>query len=193
MRTLFLIALPWLPLGAAPILLQGTVSDPDATVSHVFSVAGPSQVSIQSYSYGGGASATGITVPAGGFDPSVYLFDGTGLDAILLAHNDDGVCPPGQLDATTSACLDVTLLVAALLPGDYTLVIALAGNLPAGALGAGFTGGGDFTDVFGSTRDGHYALDLTVQPLLSPVPEPRFTALTLCSLGILSGRRVRRR
>src|SRR5580704_17159348 len=46
-------------------------------------------VTIQTYSYAGGVNAAGTTIPEGGFNPTISLFDSMGN---LVAGNRDGGC-----------------------------------------------------------------------------------------------------
>jgi hypothetical protein len=179
-------------LSATPLLVSGILPDADSLAVHVFQVVAPSALTLQSLSYGGGTSLSGPVIAPGGFDPSIYLFEGTGPGAALIGQNDDGSCPLGQPDPVTAACLDATLNMALLAPGDYTLVIAVYGNVPIGlTLGDGFSGGGNFEDVFASLRTGNYAVDLNLtQSLLAP--EPSSSALVLAALGLVLLRRPRR-
>ena len=78
---------------AAPLALpsdfsfQGTLNGDDGIQLFTFSVSSPSTVTIQTLSYAGGINAQGVTIPNGGFDPVLTLFDSSG---VLADQNDDG-------------------------------------------------------------------------------------------------------
>ena len=182
-HALFFLALP----GWATTLIQTTLSDPNQVFTSTLTVIAPSYISVQTWSYGGGTSATGPVIPDGGFDPIVSLFSGTGPAATLLTFNDDGTCPPGNNDPNTFACLDSTLDVG-VNPGDYTLAFTAYANFANGpTLGDGFSDRGSFTDIFGSDRTGNLAADLDV----TPAPEPATGPILL--LGALALWKYRRR
>ena len=156
---------------------QGSLLDPDQVFTLEFSLSAPSTVSIQGYGYGGGTNGSGTLISAGGFDTVVSLFSGSGLSANLIEFNDDGICPPGSFDPVTGGCLDSTLFRDLLLPGTYTITLSASFNMPIGpTLGAGFSGGGTFVDVFGDSRTSSYAFDVSVGSL-QVVSEPSTLAL----------------
>lgn len=118
----------------------GTLASSTDTASLVFVVGGSSSenVTIQTLGFGGGVNAAGQTIVAGGFDPFVGVFSGTGSTAAIVT---DGMgdpfgtsdalsnfggfagCPPaGTVDIGGSVCGDVTIQLA-LLPGTYTLLL----------------------------------------------------------------------
>jgi hypothetical protein len=164
---------------AGTISYTGTLSDPNAVYLNTFTVVATADITLQSYGYGGTASAPGGTnaaasvIGSGGFDPVLAVF---GPDGTFIDQNDDGNCPPGALDAGN--CFDSTLQFFSLSAGTYTFALTVAGNYAAGAhLSDGFTGGGDFFD-----RTNAFAADVTVDPV-SQVPEPQ--GAVLFSVGIL--------
>lgn len=142
----------------------GTLSSPTDVFSLVFSVGGTGSetITVQTWGFGGGVNADGQAISAGGFDPFVGLFSGTGSGATILT---DGIgnpfgtsdvlsnfasfvgCPPaGTVDIGGAACGDVTMSLS-LLPGMYTLVLSDGADIANavfdnGTLGEGFT---DFT------------------------------------------------
>src|SRR5271166_5382094 len=83
---LFPLLMGAIPLTAAPISLVGSLDPNNAneTLLVAFSITAPITVTIQTYGYGGTSSApggkniAGTIVPAGGFDPYISLFQGTG-------------------------------------------------------------------------------------------------------------------
>lgn len=164
----------------ASISYTGTLSEPNAVYLNTFTVGATADITLQTYGYGGTASAPGgrnalgsVILP-GGFDPVLAVFssDGTFMD-----QNDDGACPPGSLDAGN--CFDSTLQLFSLSAGTYTFALTVAGNYAAGAhLSDGFTGGGGFFD-----RTNAFAVDVTVEPV-SQVPEPQ--SIVLLGIGIVA-------
>ena len=155
------------------ISLTGNLQTPDDVYTTSFSLTQVSEVNVQTRSYGGGTNASGVIIPRGGFDPAVALFLGSGSSATLFDFNDDGTCPPGNFDAVTGGCLDSTLVETGLLPDAYTLALMASPNSPNGSsLGSGFTGGGDFVDVFGDSRTNNFAVDIVTTPAVAPVPGP---------------------
>jgi hypothetical protein len=182
----------------------GTLASSTDTVSLVFVVGGSSSenVTIQTLGFGGGVNAAGQTIVAGGFDPFVGVFSGTGSTAAIVT---DGMgdpfgtsdalsnfggfagCPPaGTVDIGGSLCGDVTMQLA-LLPGTYTLLLSDALYIPNavfdnGTLGEGFsdfTGGAlqtcntDSSGAITCANDtGNWAVDLTTSGTTVPAPEP---------------------
>jgi hypothetical protein len=188
---------------AGVLSLQGDLNPDDANdvllVSLTLNFA--ATLSIQTWGYGGTASApggmnaAGQVVAAGGFDTYLSLFSGIGATATFLASNDDGLCPPGQ---AAPACADSTLTLINLAPGDYTLALTLpfnysfAENRGTGTLGDGFIGlDSSYSDGWcAATCSSHYALDITSAAL---VPEPPGAALLPFGLAWVAAARRRHR
>lgn len=172
--------------------ITGSFATPDDVYTKIFTVTQVSEVNIQTWGYGGGTNASNVVIPSGGFDPAVALFLGSGLSATLFDSNDDGICPPGNFDTVTGGCLDSTLMETGLLPGTYTLALTVSPNFPKGpTLGDGFTGGGDFVDVFGNSRTNRFAVDIVTTPAVAPVPEPSTFGLVASCLVLLASSRIR--
>jgi len=132
-----------------------------------------SNVTIQTFSYGGGITHDGTVVPSGSFDPTITLFLGFGPGAVLLDtsyFNDDGTCPPANPDPATLLCLDSVLSLYSLASGTYTIVLTVAGNAPlavsigSGTIGDGFEGNG----FFDQPPISRYVFDVVT----TAVPEP---------------------
>jgi len=187
--------------GAGPTTTSyvGTLADAQDAALIQFSLAAAGTVNFQTWGFGGGINGAGASIAAGGFDPYLSLFSGTGAGATFLASNDDGVCPPGN--TVSGLCRDSTLSQS-LAAGSYTLAITLTGNmsfaenLGSGTLGDGFIG--LFTPDFYNnelqvTLTGDYAVDITTDAgtTTGTVPEPQGMALVLAAL--LAGRVARRR
>lgn len=156
-------------------------------------------VTIQTWGYGGGVNAAGVTIPAGGFAPALALFESwdpqnlAGLDALGgTAPND---CTPiGLRNPDNGSCLDALIQVT-LAPGSYFFTLTQQGNTPSdGTFGDGFTGNGSFLDpISGNERTKNWAVDLVgPDDMQTGVPEPA-AALPL-ALALMAGFwRVRRR
>ena len=105
-------------------------ANPNDVFLYAFTFSG-GDLGIQTLGYGGssnapgGTNAAGAVILAGGFDPYVSLFAGTGPTATFTASDDDGLCPPGTL---FPACADSTLIIASLAAGTYTLALTLPFN-----------------------------------------------------------------
>jgi len=124
----------------------------------------------RTWSYSGGVNSAGATVPEGGFDPTLSLFDSAGS---LIAYSQDGGCAFVAADSITASCWDSYLSIP-LPAGSYTLVLTQSENLPNGPTLAdsfvyddqpnftavpGVSGSG-FLDFFLSRRSGYYAFDI---------------------------------
>jgi hypothetical protein len=201
----------------------GTLANSTDTDSIVFNVAGSSSenVTIQTWGFGGGSNAAGTIIAAGGFDPFVGVFTGTGSTASIVtdgAGNPFGTsdvlsnyggfigCPPaGTVDIGGSVCGDVTMQLS-LLPGTYTLLLSDAAFIPNavfdnGTLGEGFSDftGGAFqtcnTDSTGATTctndTANWAVDLTTSGGTT-VPTPEPAALVLLAGGLCALEVLRR-
>jgi hypothetical protein len=178
----------------------GTFTQDDEVQLFALNLPGPALVTLRTTSYAGGTDALGGTVPRGGFDPMLALFDTAGM---LLAQDDDGGADV-PADALTGATYD-SFMVLVLAAGDYTLAIAQFDNLARGpGLADGFerTGQGAFTTGFGCPdgqpafndisgvagcgRSGAFAIDV-----LAEIPEPASAALLLAPALALGLRRRR--
>jgi hypothetical protein len=172
---------------AVSISITDSLATPDDVYTKTFTLTEVSDVNIQTWSYAGGTNASNIVIPSGGFDPAVALFRGSGASATLFDFNDDGTCPPGNFDPVTGGCLDSTLMEIGLLPGTYTLALTASPNFPNGpTFGDGFTGGGDFVDVFGDSRTNNFAVDIvTPRALVPDLGTPTFFLFGLSLMGVV--------
>ncbi|MDQ2694405.1 MAG: DVUA0089 family protein, partial [Pseudomonadota bacterium] len=154
--------------GALDFSFTGTFGQDDDVRLFNFSVDAPSEVTLRSLSYAGGTNAAGASIPAGGFDPILTLFDGGGN---LVTDDDDGGT---REDPNTGLVLDAQT-EAELAPGDYTVSITQFNNFANGpTLSEGFEreGQGNFTarevgldegmffDFEGNLRTGFFAIDI---------------------------------
>jgi uncharacterized protein (TIGR03437 family) len=161
-----------LPALGADFSFIGVFAQDDERRQFTFTVNRPGTVLIRTWSYAGGVNSTGAQIEAGGFDPSLSLFDSTGL---LLAANRDGGCSKVAADPVSGSCWDA--FVAATLPsGTYELVLTESENTPFGPHLADpfvYDGAGNFTAAPGITapagfwdflpnrRNNSYALDIS--------------------------------
>lgn len=200
----------------------GTLANPDnasgtfdATDSFLLTLTlgTTSDVTLQTYGFGGGVNAAGTTISAGGTDPFVGLFSGTGNGALLvngtsliLANYTPG-CPPANTVSNFGGtnCGDVTLTFDDLAAGAYTVLLSDGQYIPCAAVSTGcatlgdgafdFTGGVFCNAVDSATgtpcpnTSGAWALDVTEKSV--PAPEPG--SLALLGAGVLAVAGMRKR
>src|SRR4051794_16646241 len=124
--------------GASSISLTGTLPTSENSVTSTFTLVAASDVTIQSWGFGGGTNAAGAVIPAGGFDPLLAVFAGTGPSATILSDwlgdaifsadtflGYEGTCPNGNADTIggSPVCGDASLLLPGLAAGTYTLLL----------------------------------------------------------------------
>lgn len=199
------------PARAANITLQGLFAKDDDGQLFNFAVASDSSVDIRSYGYAGGTTATGASVPRGGFDTVLTLFSASGA---FLNGNDDG--PGVAPDPSTGLAADARIS-ANLTAGSYILALTQYDNFSIGNLAAGFgemgrpnftadssfaSGGScpgnmfrDISGTEGRCRNGNWAISFNNVASATPataVPEPSALLFTYMGLGILLAMHVRR-
>jgi hypothetical protein len=183
---------------------SGSFTRDDNAAAFTFVLKQPTLVYAQTTSYAGTASDPGgvdfcgNTVPSGGFDPVLSLFDLT-TGALLDFNNNNSSDNPSLFtlpaDPATGESFDAEL-ADILPPGAYLYVLTEWDNTPPANLDSGsfaeegngnFTSGlfGDcpkFADVTGACRNSNFALEFFGETI-TVTPEP-VTALLLAS-GLL--------
>ena len=151
------------PASAGTFSETGTLAGPTDYVTFVLHLSFSGSLGLQTYSFGGGTNHDGTTIPAGGFDPFVGLFAGTGDTATFLDGTSDGLsnytsepsaCPPAgtvTLGSQSNACGDVRLVFSGLTAGLYTVVLSDAFYQPNAVYEIGGVFGDGFTDLTGDT------------------------------------------
>lgn len=188
--------------------LTGTLATPEDIVVQTVTIGAGQNIAIQTWGFGGGLNAASALIPAGGFDPFVGLFQGTGPTAFFLDGTADNLsnytsepsaCPPAGLvtiGSVTGQCGDVNLQFTGLAAGDYTVLLSDANNLPValfettGFLGDGFSDltAGVFQTCFDANNcnsdTANWAMDITTSG--GTVPEPASFVLTALGLAVVA-------
>ena len=148
-----------------------------AAVVDTFTVYTTTTMQAITYSYGGGTSLTGASVPAGGLEPYLSLFDSGGN---FLASTFFGTTCPAGAHPVGGNCFDVLLDGGTLTPGVYSIALTAFENMsiaenngPPAHLSDGFTGLGNLA----AGENLNYAFDVI---LPTNTPEPG----SLAMLGI---------
>ncbi len=208
---LFCGSLLAVPAGATTVFsYTGTLTSPNVDPGDqaviTITLASAGNLTLQTYGFGGGTNAASTAIPAGGFDPFVGLFSGTGPTATLIDGTADNLsnytsepnaCGPAGLvtiGAITGQCGDVLLQFTGLAAGAYTIVLTDANYvLNDNILGHGFT---DFTlgafttcyDVDNCNTDtANWALDVTSSVSATVTPEPASFGLVGVGLALAIG------
>lgn len=164
---------------AANVSFTGSLAGDNDVQLFTFELAASADVTVRTWSYAGGTNAAGSLIGAGGFDPFVSLFFGTGDTAILIDGNDDGVGV--AVDAGTGFALDSLLQEFSLGAGSYTVALTQVANFANGpTLADGFLGSGNVG--FGG-RSAGWALDILGADVAQRIPEPATLALVLFALA----------
>ena len=170
------LALAGASVQATNISFTGTLAGDNDARLFAFTLAADADVTLRTWSYAGGVNAAGSVIGAGGFDPIVSLFYGTGGTALLIDANDDGL----------GIGADSLLQVSALTSGSYTVALTQADNFAVGpTLGDGFLGYSNAPGFNG--RSNAWALDILGVDSAAAVPEPATLALTMVGLAAVAG------
>jgi hypothetical protein len=126
----------------------GSLATAEDVFEQTFTLTGSTNVSVETFGFGGGTNGVGAVIPAGGFDPLVALFSGSGASATILTDSLGNPvagadtlslftpnCPPaGMVTIGTgtgnSACGDGFLEADNLPAGTYTLLLSDANYVP---------------------------------------------------------------
>ncbi|MFL6466061.1 MAG: DVUA0089 family protein [Bryobacteraceae bacterium] len=162
----------------------GTLSNQGEVLEATFSITSVSNLTIYTNSYGGGTNANGTTATAGGFMPSLVLYNSAGN----FVAGETFPSPIGRTDPATGLNGDAYLSRTNLSVGTYILTLsdflvqqpATATNLSDGFIN--FGSGTTFSDVQGNSRTGNYSLNLSTTSTTPSVPEPATFGLMIPAL-----------
>jgi hypothetical protein len=162
----------------------GTLSNQGEVLEATFSITSASNLTIYTNSYGGGTNANGTTATAGGFMPSLVLYNNAGS----FVAGETFPSPIGRTDPATGLNGDAYLSRTNLGAGTYILTLsdflvqqsATATNLSDGFIN--FGSGTTFSDVQGNLRTGNYSLNLSTSSTTPSVPEPATFGLMIPAL-----------
>ena len=164
---LCLLAAAAVYLPAEDLSYTGTFNTSEDVFTTTFTLTATDTVTFQTWGFGGGINAAGTTIVAGGFDPLITLFSGTGPSATIVVDGSGN--PLADADTLSNApwsyvsncgpaglvniggdnvCGDVfmqTLLAA----GTYTLVLTDANYVPYAVYDPTIPLSGGFSDLTG--------------------------------------------
>lgn len=184
---------------SAGIVHSGSFSKDDDVQLFYVTLQTDDTLTVRSAGFGGDSA---LSIPDGGFDTILSLFDATS-GQLLLAYDNDGGCSNVSPDSATGFCWDAYLSIP-LFSGQYIVALTQYDNLPFGpTLSDGFlrSGEGNFTpalsgfpgtsflDIFGNQRTANWTVIFDGATDVSTVPEPGTFGLALLALAAL-GRRV---
>jgi hypothetical protein len=168
---------------SGPFTSAGTLTNQGQVLEATLSIASAFRLTIYTNSYGGGTNANGTTATAGGFMPSLVLYNSAGN----YVAGETFPSPMGKTDPVTGLNGDAYLSSMNLGPGTYILALSdflvqqppTATNLSDGFINYG--SGTAFSDVQGNVRTGNYSLNIMASS--SAVPEPATFWLMVPALG----------
>jgi len=169
---------------SGPFTSSGALGNQGQVLEASFSLTSATNLTIYTTSYGGGANANGTTATAGGFMPSLVLYNSAGNYVASQLPSS----PMGKMDPATDLNEDSYLTMMNLAAGNYIMALsdvfvqqpATATNLSDGFINYG--GGTTFSDVQGNLRNGNYSLNIT-GPSAAAAPEPATFWLIVPALG----------
>ena len=149
----------------------GTLATDDDKKLFYFTSPASGLVTLRTFSYAGGVNQAGSTIPAGGFDPTLIVYNANGS---YVTDNRDAGCSLATADPVTAFCWDARLDLTLQPNTNYFVVLTQSDNLPNGpTIGDGFifdsqttfttpigVGSQGFWDLFPSKRTSSYALDI---------------------------------
>ena len=169
---------------SGPFTSSGTLGNQGQVLEASFSLASATNLTIYTTSYGGGMNANGTIAAAGGFMPSLVLYNSAGN----YVASELPSSPIGKVDPATGLNGDAYLTMMNLAAGNYIVTLSdwqVQQPITATNLSDGFVNGGSgvtFTDVQGNLRNGNYSLNIT-GPSSAAVPEPATFWLMIPALG----------
>ncbi|MBV9223143.1 MAG: DVUA0089 family protein [Acidobacteriaceae bacterium] len=171
---------------SGPFTSSGALGNQGQVLEASFSLTSATNLTIYTTSYGGGANANGTTATAGGFMPSLVLYNSAGNYVASQLPSS----PMGKMDPATGLNGDSYLTMMNLAAGNYIMALsdvfvqqpATATNLSDGFINYG--GGTTFSDVQGNLRNGNYSLNIT-GPSAAAAPEPATFWLIVPALGAI--------
>jgi hypothetical protein len=203
-------------LSGSSFSFTGSLATPEDIFTQTITLGSTQNVEIQTWGFGGGTNSASAAIPAGGFDPFVGLFQGTGPTALFLDGTADNLsnymsepsaCPPAGLvtiGSVAGQCGDVNLQFTGLAAGTYTILLTDANYVPdavyetTGFLGDGFSDltAGVFQTCFDAndcnTDTANWAVDVTTSGAAS-APEPASFVLAGLGIAVVSRLSSRRR
>src|SRR5579884_2474025 len=161
----------------------GILPNQAQVVEETFTLSSTAGITAFTTSYGGGNNLNGTTAGAGGFQPSLILFNSSGNYVMGETYPS----PVAHTDPTTHWALDAYLSSSGLPAGTYTIALAdwlnqqspSATNLSDGSTDNLGSGGSTFVDAQGNMRSANYAFNLSVSPPAPPAGTPEAATLLL--------------